>query len=172
MKGNADQGARDASAGNGHDDWQASDFLGGGPPLSREQAQRVRAALPVVSPWRGLAVQFVAGVCVAVAWFAVTGRVSAAWSALYGMAACVVPGWLFARGWSRGLSGATLQNPGALLIGFMFWEVVKMGFAVAMLVAAPGIVPQLEWPALLVALVVCLKVGWLGLYRAQPARKR
>jgi ATP synthase protein I len=57
----------------------------------------------------------------------------------------------------------TSSNPGAAVVGFMFWEMVKIGVAVAMLVAAPGVVPGLSWPALLVAMIVCVKVNWLAL---------
>ena len=46
---------------------------------------------------------------------------------------------------------------------FMFWEMVKIGVAVAMLLAAPRVVPDLSWPALLVAMIVCMKVNWLAL---------
>ena len=43
------------------------------------------------------------------------------------------------------------------------WEMVKIGFSVPMLVLAPKIVQPLSWPALLVALVLCMKVYWLAL---------
>jgi ATP synthase protein I len=45
----------------------------------------------------------------------------------------------------------------------MFWEMVKIGVAVAMLVAAPRVVQGLSWPALLVAMIVCVKMNWLAL---------
>jgi ATP synthase protein I len=57
----------------------------------------------------------------------------------------------------------TSPNPGALMAGFMLWEAVKIGVAVAMLVAAAKVVPDLSWPALLVAMIVCMKVNWLAL---------
>jgi len=44
----------------------------------------------------------------------------------------------------------TSSSPGAAVFGFMFWELVKIAVAVAMLVAAPRVVPDLSWPALLV----------------------
>jgi ATP synthase protein I len=136
--------------------------------LSREEAQVLKASIPQVSPWRVVAAQAVAGlVCGAITWL-VTQRSGAAWSALYGAAAVVVPGALLARGMSRNLSG----NPGAAVFGFMFWELVKIAVAVAMLVAAPRVVPGLSWPALLVAMVVCMKVNWWALlWRRAPAKK-
>ncbi|MCU0929886.1 MAG: ATP synthase subunit I [Burkholderiaceae bacterium] len=41
--------------------------------------------------------------------------------------------------------------------------VVKIAVSVAMLMLAPQIVQPLSWPALLVALVVCIKVYWVAL---------
>ena len=51
----------------------------------------------------------------------------------------------------------------AAAMGFMFWEMLKLALAVAMLLAAVRVVPDLSWPALLVALIVCVKVNWLAL---------
>lgn len=158
MTDTIDQGARIASETD-----EATD-----PPfktLSREEAQALRASIPQVSPWRVVAAQAAAGlVCGAVAWL-VTQRSGAAWSALYGAAAVVVPGALLARGMTR----STSSNPGAAVFGFMFWELVKIGVAVGMLLAAPRVVPGLSWPALLVAMVVCVKVNWWALlWRRRP----
>jgi len=126
---------------------------------SREEAQALRAKDPSLSPWRVVMFQAAAGlICAAVVW-GITQRSAAAWSALYGAAAIVVPGALFARGMTRNLAG----NAGTAIAGFMFWEMVKIGVAVALLVAAPRVVQGLSWPALLVAMIVCMKVNWLAL---------
>jgi ATP synthase protein I len=45
----------------------------------------------------------------------------------------------------------------------MFWEMLKIGVAVAMLVIAARVVRELSWPALLATMVVCMKVNWLAL---------
>jgi len=134
-------------------------------PLSQTEAQALRAKHPPMSPWRVVAAQAAAGlVCAAFAW-AITNRSGAAWSALYGAAATVVPSALLARGLTR----RTSTDPGAAVFGFMFWEMVKIAVAVAMLVAAPRVVPDLSWPALLVAMIVCVKVNWLALlWRRRP----
>jgi len=134
-------------------------------PLSREEAQALRARHPPMSPWRVVGSQAVAGlVCAAVAW-AITSRSGTAWSALYGAAATVVPNALLARGMTR----RTSTNPGAAVFGFMFWEMVKIAVAVVMLAAAPRVVPDLSWPALLVAMIVCVKVNWWALlWRRKP----
>ncbi len=133
--------------------------------LSREEAAVLRVSIPQVSPWRVVAAQAAVGlVCGAVTWL-VSQRSGAGWSALYGAAAVVVPGALLARGMTRNTS----PNPGAAVFGFMFWELVKIGVAVAMLVAAPRVVQDLSWPALLVAMIVCVKVNWWALlWRRRP----
>ena len=125
---------------------------------TREEAQAWRKNNPSLSPWRVVAAQAVAGlVCCAAVW-AFTQRSGAAWSALYGAAAVVLPSALMARGMTRGT-----RNPLAAATGFMFWEMLKIGVAVAMLVIASRVVPGLSWPALLVTMVVCIKVNWVAL---------
>lgn len=128
------------------------------PPLSRDQAQALRASQPSVSPWRVVAAQAGAGLLCAVLAGLLTQRVGPAWSALYGAAAVVLPSALLARGMTRGT-----RNAVAAAAGFMFWEMLKIGAAIAMLVIAAKVVPDLSWPALLAAMVVCMKVNWLAL---------
>jgi ATP synthase protein I len=136
--------------------------------LSREEAQALRERNPSVSPWRVVAAQAAAGLVCAALIGLVAGPGGAVWSALYGAAAVVAPGALLARG----VTGHPSRNPGAAVFGFMFWEMVKVGVAVAMLVAAPRVVQDLSWPALLVAMVVCVKVNWLALlWRRAPVVK-
>ena len=132
---------------------------------SKEEAEVLWRRYPPLSPWRVVAAQAVVGLmCSALVW-AFTQRSGAAWSALYGAAAVVLPSALLARGMTRDLAG----NPGAAMFGFMFWEMVKIGVAVAMLVAASRVVQGLSWPALLVAMIVCAKVNWLALlWRRKP----
>jgi ATP synthase protein I len=125
---------------------------------TREEARAWRTNNPSLSPWRVVAAQAVAGlVCCAAVW-AITQRSGAAWSALYGAAAVVLPSALLARGMTRGM-----RNPVAAAAGFMFWEMLKIGVAVAMLVIAVRVVPGLSWPALLVTMVVCIKINWVAL---------
>lgn len=126
--------------------------------LTAEEAKALKSKLPVVSPWRVIGVQALVGLlCTVVVW-AVTQRSSAAWSALYGALAVVLPGALLARGMTRGT-----RSPVAAAVGFMFWEMLKIAAAIAMLVIAARVVPQLSWPALLITMVVCMKVNWLAL---------
>lgn len=137
-------------------------------PLTREEAQKLREADPSVSPWVVLAGQSVVGLVVALAAWGLTGRQSAGWSALYGALAVVIPGALFARGLTSKMSS---MNPGAAVAGFFLWEMVKIGLTVAMLFAAPRMVSDLSWPAMLVGLVVTMKVVWLVLWFQSRPKK-
>jgi len=49
------------------------------------------------------------------------------------------------------------------VMGFFVWEMAKVGLTVAMLFAAPRVVTDLSWPAMLGGLVVTMKVYWLAL---------
>ena len=129
-------------------------------PLSRAQADVLRAQELPVSPWRVVAVQAAVGVLAALMGAAVTSRMDVMWSMFYGAATAVVPGALMARGMTSKLSS---MAPGASAVSFMLWEFVKIGVSVAMLVVAGRIVQPLVWPALLVGLVVCMKVFWVAL---------
>ena len=126
--------------------------------LTREEAEALRARSSAVSPWRVVRAQAVAGLgCAIFAWL-LTRTGSVFWSAIYGSAAVVLPSALLARGMTRGTRG-----PVATAVGFMFWESLKMGVAIAMLVVAVRVVPHLSWPALLATMVVCIKINWLAL---------
>lgn len=126
--------------------------------LSREEAHALRERHPSVSPWRVVAVQAVAGaLCAAFAW-ALTGSGGMAASALYGAAAMVIPSALLACGMS-------MRRPDAVsaAAGVLMWEMVKLGVAVAMLAAAPRIVPGLHWPALLLGMLAGFITNWAAL---------
>ena len=131
-------------------------------PLSAAEAQKWREQNPASTPslWRIVLWQGVVAVVVALVAWLVTGRESAGWSAGYGGLAVVVPAALFARGISGGL---TKHMPGGAMLGFFVWELVKIALTIAMLFAAPRVVPGLSWPALLVGFVVTIKVYWLML---------
>ena len=130
--------------------------------LTRAEAQALRIKQPMISPWRVVRAQAVVGaMCVVVAWGLMRhGDVqqNAACSALYGAAAVVIPSALLARGMTR-----RADSPTAAAMGLMFWETIKIAAAVAMLVIAAKVVPQLSWPALLVTMVVCSQMNWFAL---------
>jgi ATP synthase protein I len=138
------------------------------PPLTRQQAETLRQSLPQVSPWRVLGWQVMVGLAVAALALAFTGKAFVAWSALYGAAAVVIPGAVFARG----LAGKVANlNAGTAVFGFLVWEFVKIALTVAMLLAAVKVVQPLSWPALLVALVLVMKVYWVAL-AVKPKRRQ
>lgn len=136
-------------------------------PLTAEEARRLRERHPPLSPWWVVAGQAAMGLLVALVAWAVTGRQNVAWSAGYGALAVVIPAAIFARG----LTGRFASlNAGTAAVGFMVWEMVKIAASVAVLAAAPRLVPALSWPALLVGLVLTMKVYWVAL--AYAPRKR
>lgn len=135
-------------------------------PLSADEARQWREQHPALSPWRIVAWQAVVGSLAAgLAWL-VSGRETLAGSVLYGALAVVLPASVLARAMSR-QSGAA----GAALAGFFVWELVKIVLTVAMLVAAPRVVPQLSWPAMLAGFVVAMKVYWVAMW-LHPARRK
>jgi ATP synthase protein I len=137
-------------------DLQAARFR----PLTRDEAQALRAKEPPLNPWRVIAVQGVVGLLAAALIGLVFGSMSLMWSALYGAATVVLPGALLARGMTSRLSG---MSPGVSAVSFMLWEMVKIAVSIAMLMLASKIVQPLSWPALLAGLVLCMKVYWLAL---------
>ncbi len=148
----------------GWDDEEDADHI---TPLTRAQAQALRDSQPSISVWQVVAAQAAAGVAVAGAAWGLSGRGAVGLSALYGAAVVVLPAMLLARGVGR-LAGA---GPTAGVIGFLGWQGVKMVLSLALLLGAVRVVPGLNWPALLVAMVVCLQVNWLALLWRGRAKK-
>ena len=129
-------------------------------PLTAEQVRELRLRQPLLSVWRVVAAQALMGLVLAFLVWLVTGRLAAVYSAVYGALAVIVPAALFARGLT---SRVASMNAGSAVFGFFLWEMVKIGLTVAMLIAAPRLVNELSWPAMLVGLVVTMKVYWLAL---------
>lgn len=129
----------------------------------------LRQQNPSLSPRAVLAGQAGMGLLVSLAAWLLTGKVNIGWSALYGALAVVIPGALFARGV---MSKVSMINPAAAVTGFFLWEMVKIGLVLAMLFAAPKLVTDLNWPAMLVGLVVTMKVVWLVLWLEAKARRK
>jgi len=129
-------------------------------PLTAEQVRELRKHQPLLSVWRVVVAQVLVGLLVAgVVWW-VSGRMSAVYSAGYGALAVILPAALFARGLTSPVASV---NAGAAVFGFFLWEMVKIGLTVAMLFAAPRLVNDLSWPAMLAGLVVTMKVYWVAL---------
>ncbi len=131
-------------------------------PLTRDEAQVLRARFMVLSPWKILASQALLGFALSV-FIALIWGWHQFWSALYGTLCVVLPGAVMARGMSR----ISRQSPAAALLGFIVWEVAKVAFAVALLVFAIAI-PGLQWPVLLFTMIVSMKLNWLALVWRRP----
>jgi ATP synthase protein I len=136
-------------------------------PLSADEARRLREQYPPVSPWWVVGGQAVVGLVAAVVAWGITGRPGVGWSVGYGALAVVIPAAVFARGLTGRVSSL---NAGTAAVGFLLWEMVKIALTVAMMLAAPRLVRELSWPALLVGLVLAMKVYWVAL--AFAPRKR
>lgn len=128
-------------------------------PLSAQEAQAWRLRFPQVSVWRIVAVQALVGLAVALLAWGVTGRAVVGWSAGYGALVVVLPAALFARGVARQRPGGA----GAAMVGIFGWELVKLVLCIAMLAAAPRLIPGLSWLALLTGLIVVMKTYWIAL---------
>lgn len=128
-------------------------------PLTSQEAQEWRKRHPAPSVWRMVAGQALVGVLAALLAWGVSGKLSVAWSAGYGALAVVIPAAVFARGMAR-----VRRVAGAAMVGFFGWELVKIMLTVAMLAAAPKVVPQLHWLALLLGMVVTMKTYWVALW--------
>ena len=125
-------------------------------PLTRDEAQALIAKSPSLSPWRVIALQALIGVAVAVAWGSLSRNLPSFISALYGAAVVVVPGALMVRGVFR-------RGAGRSVAALLFWEIAKLLLVLAMLAMAPRWVAALDWAALLVTMVLCMKVNGLVL---------
>ena len=137
-------------------------------PLNAQEAQALRESMPALSPWRVVGMQAMVGVLVALATWGVTQSSAKAWSAGYGALVVVVPGLLFARGLTSQFSSLNRTTAG---FGFFLWEAVKIFVSGGMLFAAPRLVADLDWLAMLIGLIVTLKVYWVALL-VRPKSKR
>ena len=129
--------------------------------LSAEEVKVLQQSMPRISPWHVVGAQALVGLLVSLlAWWG-TGLAVGAFSAAYGALAVVVPALVFLRGMRRQQG---VQHAGAALGGFFVWEMVKVVLTIAMLFAAPGLIPELNWLALLAGFVVTMKVYWVAMW--------
>ena len=136
-------------------------------PLTSEEAQEWRTRNPQMSVWRFVVVQAAVGVLVALVAWLVTGRAEVGWSAAYGALSVVLPAALFARAVVRKRPGGAA----AAMVGIFGWELVKLVLCIAMLAAAPKLVPGLSCLELLAGLVVVMKTYWVALIVRSSVRK-
>jgi ATP synthase protein I len=142
--------------------------------LTTSQAQELRVRLgksgSVLSPLQIIVGQLLAGTAFAgLAWF-VTGKSSVAVSVAYGAFAVVIPAAVFARGLMSQFSSLNALTAG---FGFFVWEMIKIVATVVLIAAAPKLVADLDWLAMLIGLIVTMKVVfvllWLLPKLAKPA---
>ena len=129
--------------------------------LTRAEADALRARHPVLSPWRVVAAQAGFGaVIAALAWLISGSRERGAVGAVRrrggGDPGC-------ADGARHDESGCRACRAATSAFSVLFWSMVKIGASVLMLVLAPKVVQGLSWPALLIALVLCMQIYWFAL---------
>ncbi len=129
-------------------------------PLTRAEAQALRASKPQVSPWQVIAAQAVMGCLSAAVVWLVLGQPQFIESALYGALVAVLPGALMARGMTSRLSSLTV---GGSAFSVMLWSTLKIGVSIVMLLLASRFVQPLSWPVLLATLVLCMQMYWVAL---------
>lgn len=140
------------------DDVEIEDFK----RLTAQEAQALRERDPALSPWWVVGMQCVAGFVAALVAWGITGKASVGLSAAYGALAVIIPAALFARGL---MSKFSSLHAATASFGFFLWEAVKMAVSIAMLAAAPRLIENLSWLALLAGLVVTLKMYWFALLK-------
>ena len=131
-----------------------------------DEARLLREKSPSVSPWRVVGWQIMAGVAIALGAWLLSGDKVVAMSAGYGALTVILPAAVLARGI---MSPTSSINAMSAAMGFMVWEMVKIGLSVAMFIAAPQLIANLSWLALLVGVVLTMKVYWVAaIYKPKP----
>jgi ATP synthase protein I len=145
------------------DAWSDGDAEADFKPLTAEQAVQWRQRQAKVSVWELVGWQVLLGVLASLLGWLLTQRLSVMWSVAYGAASVALPSAVMAYGLTSSALARLLAGVAqAALVGFMFWEGVKVLLVVLMLWVAPRVVPDLSWLGLLAGLVLVLKVHWLG----------
>ena len=133
-------------------------------PLTREEARQWRKGQSQLSMWAVLRWQIVIAVLAVGVSAVVTADAAVMRSVLYGSTAVIVPtamvAWRSNRQAARGVSvGAQ-----ALLLSFFVWEGVRLLLAVALLAAAPLVLADVNWLALVAGFVLVIKAYGLVFY--------
>jgi len=147
------------------DEGEPEDFK----PLTRQEAQQWRQRQPAQSPWRVVVWQIGLLVVVTLLAAVVSGERQVVLSVAYGGICVLLPTSLMAygltaSGLSRWVSRVFPGAAGVSLAGLFFWEGVKILLAIALMAAAPSVVPNLSWLALVAGLIVVLKAYWFAFW--------
>ena len=129
-------------------------------PLTAQQVLAWRVNNPSASPWRVLGLQVLGGFLLVLLVIVFTGVSSLAASVAWGVLSVCLPAAVFARALSRSMCQ---QQAGSALVGFFVWELVKIILTVALLLAAPSVIADLSWLALLAGFVFTMKLYWLAM---------
>ena len=153
------------SPNNWEDEVEQDDFK----PLSAQEAQAWRQRHPAQSPWRVVRWQLILLVLVSLLAAVFSGQRHVVLSVAYGGMCILVPTALMAYGLtasslSRWISRVFPGAAGGSLAGLFFWEGVKILLAIALMWAAPSMIPDLSWLALVAGLVVVLKAYWFAFW--------
>jgi ATP synthase protein I len=156
-------------------DWQDEAEQDEIKPLTRQEAQQWRQRQPAQSPWRVVVWQLGLLVVVALLAAVLSGERHVVLSAVYGGMCILLPTALMAYGLtasalSRWVSRVFPGAAGVSLAGLFFWEGVKILLAIALMAAAPSVVPNLSWLALVAGLVVVLKAYWFAFWCSRKPR--
>lgn len=125
---------------------------------SHEDALQLRKTQPAISPWRVVLWMLMAAVAIGVIALIIFDAPTAI-SAAYGSLVVAIPAAVLARGMTSPLSR---MNAAAGAMAFMLWEMVKIGLSIGMLMLAPSLIAGLNWPALLIGLILTMKVYFVA----------
>lgn len=135
-------------------------------PLTAQEAQAWRQRYPQLSVMRLIAGQCVVALLVAAGFWLVAGA-AAGRSAGYGGLAILLPTLVFARALAR-----KPKQADSAMVRVFGWELVKLMLCIAMLAAAPRLVSDLNWLALLAGLIAVMKTYWLALLAGRVSARK
>jgi ATP synthase protein I len=127
--------------------------------MTADQAQKFRRENPSLSPWSVVVGQFLVGMTAASLAWLLTQQREVAVSVACGAIAITLPAAVFARGLMGRFASLSIASA---VTSFFLWELVKIVMAVTIMLLAYRWVSDLNWPAMLVGLVVTMKVYWLA----------
>jgi ATP synthase protein I len=137
-------------------------------PMTADEAQAWRLKNPASMPWRIIGLQAGVGVLMVLLTWLVMRELRLVASVAWGVVAVVIPAMVFVRALSRQIN---FGRPKSALVGLFFWELVKIVLTVALLLAAPKVITDLSWLALVASFVVTIKVYWLAMMLGWLQRK-
>ena len=162
--GSTSQAVQDKLKASATDDVTELDFK----PLTAEEAKAWRLKNPALMPWRIIGLQALVGVLMVLLTWLLTDERRLAASVAWGVVSVVIPAMVFVRALSRQMQ---LAQPKVALMGLFAWELVKIVLTVALLLAAPKLISDLSWLALVASFVVTIKVYWLAMALGWVQRK-